>query len=63
MPGPVDTWNEMLLETIRREFEGHSSWRKNLITCHYYLVHSETLLNIGVHEIAYDVVSPQIGRL
>uniref|UniRef100_A0A0E0JSP9 Uncharacterized protein n=1 Tax=Oryza punctata TaxID=4537 RepID=A0A0E0JSP9_ORYPU len=22
MPGPVDTWNEMLLETIRREFEG-----------------------------------------
>lgn len=21
MPGPVDTWNEMLLETIRREFE------------------------------------------
>jgi hypothetical protein len=21
MPGPVDTWNEMLLEIIRREFE------------------------------------------
>lgn len=25
MPGPVDTWNEMLLETIRREFERDSS--------------------------------------
>ncbi|KAK1669175.1 hypothetical protein QYE76_057334 [Lolium multiflorum] len=25
MPGPVDTWNEMLFETIRREFEGDSS--------------------------------------
>jgi hypothetical protein len=33
-----------------------------LITCHYYVVHSALLLNIGVHEIAYDVVSPQIGR-
>ncbi|XVF53986.1 hypothetical protein PTKIN_Ptkin05aG0144900 [Pterospermum kingtungense] len=22
MPGPVDTWNELVLETIRREFEG-----------------------------------------
>ncbi|KAK3220920.1 hypothetical protein Dsin_014890 [Dipteronia sinensis] len=21
MPGPVDTWNELVLETIRREFE------------------------------------------
>ncbi|KAG8078856.1 hypothetical protein GUJ93_ZPchr0007g5245 [Zizania palustris] len=25
MPGPVDTWNEMLLETIRRQFEGAKS--------------------------------------
>ncbi|KAK8569481.1 hypothetical protein V6N13_046532 [Hibiscus sabdariffa] len=23
MPGPIDTWNELVLETIRREFEGH----------------------------------------
>ncbi|KAH9619765.1 hypothetical protein KSS87_018066 [Heliosperma pusillum] len=22
MPGPIDTWNELMLETIRREFEG-----------------------------------------
>ncbi|KAL5726779.1 Protein yls7 [Ranunculus cassubicifolius] len=25
MPGPVDTWNEMILEIIRREFEGADS--------------------------------------
>ncbi|XVE58675.1 hypothetical protein DITRI_Ditri04bG0187700 [Diplodiscus trichospermus] len=23
MPGPIDTWNELLLEIIKREFEGH----------------------------------------
>lgn len=25
MPGPVDTWNELVLEIIRREFEGNAS--------------------------------------
>ncbi|XP_057952417.1 protein trichome birefringence-like 18 [Malania oleifera] len=25
MPGPVDTWNELVLEVIRREFEGRQS--------------------------------------
>lgn len=25
MPGPVDTWNELVLEIIRREFEGNQS--------------------------------------
>ncbi|KAK1415347.1 hypothetical protein QVD17_31128 [Tagetes erecta] len=25
MPGPVDTWNEFLMETIRRDFEAHDS--------------------------------------
>ncbi|CAK7337101.1 unnamed protein product [Dovyalis caffra] len=25
MPGPVDTWNELVLETIRREFEANQS--------------------------------------
>ncbi|KAK1322714.1 hypothetical protein QJS10_CPA02g00766 [Acorus calamus] len=27
MPGPVDTWNELLLETVRREFEGGGGGR------------------------------------
>ena len=26
MPGPVDTWNELVLEIIRREFEGHQNF-------------------------------------
>ncbi|GAV61870.1 PC-Esterase domain-containing protein/PMR5N domain-containing protein [Cephalotus follicularis] len=26
MPGPVDTWNELVLETIRRDFEGNQSF-------------------------------------
>lgn len=25
MPGPVDTWNELMLEVIRREFEGNQN--------------------------------------
>ncbi|KAL8242324.1 hypothetical protein R6Q59_012626 [Mikania micrantha] len=25
MPGPIDTWNEFLMETIRRDFEAHKS--------------------------------------
>ncbi|XP_031274487.1 protein YLS7-like [Pistacia vera] len=29
MPGPVDTWNELVLETIRREFEGNQSSLSN----------------------------------
>ncbi|PPR91035.1 hypothetical protein GOBAR_AA29657 [Gossypium barbadense] len=26
MPGPVDTWNELVLEIIRRDFEGHQNF-------------------------------------
>ncbi|XWS48356.1 hypothetical protein CRYUN_Cryun13aG0069000 [Craigia yunnanensis] len=26
MPGPVDTWNELVLEIVRREFEGHQNF-------------------------------------